>query len=401
MPLAAEMDAVMTNLLIRLFIKDHENVKDHTVRARYGTLAGCVGIITNLLVAAVKLVIGLLAASVSVMADAVNNLSDAGSSLVTMVGFKLSGKPADRKHPYGHARIEYVTGLIVSFIIVMLGGTFLLESIDKIIHKSESHFTAAALIILAVSLFAKGWQGLFYRKMAKKIASDSLKASAQDSINDVISTAVVLIGALISRFTSLNVDGYIGIAVALFILVSGIRLVVETANPLLGVPPEKETVNALYEKILSYDGVIGVHDMIIHSYGVSRTFCSAHVEVPADCDVMISHDLIDNIEEDVYHEMGISLVIHLDPVTVGDERIDAMKASLTAILAEISPTLHFHDFRAVFGVTHHNVIFDVVLPMDFSLTEDETTDRISCAFRAQYPLAILKIKIDRDMNDII
>ena len=391
----------MTSLLIRLFIKDHENTKSAAVRAKYGTLAGAVGIVSNLIVAAVKFVVGILAGSVSVMADAVNNFSDAGSSLVTMVGFKLSGKPADRKHPFGHARIEYLTGLIVSFIIVMLGFTFLTESIGKIITKSESNFTTLALVILGVSIVAKLWQGLFYRSMAKRIGSDSLRASAQDSLNDVISSAVVLIGALVGKFTSLEIDGYIGVAVALFILVSGVKLVMETANPLLGVPPEKETVQALSDKILSYEGVVGVHDLIIHSYGANRMFCSVHVEVPADCDVMLSHDIIDNIEEDVYQEMGISLVIHLDPVTVGDARIDSMKEYLQKILAETASNLHFHDFRAVFGVTHDNVLFDLVLPMDFSLTEDEIASLVTERFVEEFPKAIVKIKIDRDMNDML
>ena len=334
----------MTSLLIRLFIKDHKNTKSATVRAQYGTLAGAVGIVTNLIVAAVKFIIGLIAGSVSVMADATNNFSDAGSSLVTMVGFKLSGKPADRKHPFGHARIEYLTGLIVSFIIVMLGFAFLTESIGKIINKSESNFTTLALIILGISIAAKLWQGFFYRSMAGRIGSDSLKASAQDSFNDVISSAVVLIGALVGKFTTLEIDGYVGVAVAIFILVSGVKLVIETADPLLGVPPEKETVEALSDKILSYDGVVGVHDLIIHSYGANRIFCSVHAEVPADVDVMLSHDIIDNIEEEVYQEMGISLVIHLDPITVGDKRIDEMKATLAKILAETSVNLHYHDF---------------------------------------------------------
>lgn len=391
----------MTSLLIRLFIKDHKNTKSATVRAQYGTLAGAVGIVTNLIVAAVKFIIGLIAGSVSVMADATNNFSDAGSSLVTMVGFKLSGKPADRKHPFGHARIEYLTGLIVSFIIVMLGFAFLTESIGKIINKSESNFTTLALIILGISIAAKLWQGFFYRSMAGRIGSDSLKASAQDSFNDVISSAVVLIGALVGKFTTLEIDGYVGVAVAIFILVSGVKLVIETADPLLGVPPEKETVEALSDKILSYDGVVGVHDLIIHSYGANRIFCSVHAEVPADVDVMLSHDIIDNIEEEVYQEMGISLVIHLDPITVGDKRIDEMKATLAKILAETSVNLHYHDFRAVFGVTHDNVLFDLVLPMDFSLTEEEITSLITKRFTESHPKAIVKIKIDRDMNDML
>ena len=391
----------MTDLLIRLFIKDHKNLKSPTVRAAYGTVAGAVGIVVNLLIAAVKLAVGLLAGSISVVADAVNNLSDAGGSLVTTVGFRLSGKPADRKHPFGHARIEYLTGLIVSFIVVMLGGTFLIESVDKIFNPTASEFSPVALIILGVSLLAKGWLGLFYRKVSKKIGSDSLKASAQDSVNDVISTAVVMLGAIISKSAGIVLDGYIGVAVALFILVSGIKLVIETADPLLGVPPEKETVAKLTEKILSYEGVLGMHDMIIHAYGANRTYCSVHVEVSDRQDIMVSHDIIDNIEEEIYNEMGIALVNHLDPVTVGDERIEERKVALQNILDGMAENLHFHDFRAVFGVTHDNILFDVLLPMDYPESDEKVTEAITKAFTDRYPTAVVKMKIDRDMTDSI
>ncbi len=391
----------MTNLIVKLFIRDYQKTNDPAVRAAYGTLAGAVGIVTNLLVAVVKLVLGLLAASVSVMADAINNLSDAGSSLVTMVGFKLSGRPADREHPYGHARIEYLTGLIVSFIIVLLGGMFLLESVDKILNKSESDFSWLAIVILGISVAVKLWQGLFYRKLAKRIASASLIASATDSINDVISTTVVLAGAFVGKLTSWNIDGYVGIAVALFILVNGVKLVIETANPLLGQPPAKETVNALSRKILSYQGVIGLHDMIIHSYGANQIFCSVHVEVPADRDVMLSHDIIDNIEEDVWRDMGIHLVIHMDPITQGDARVDALRAELSEILSSLSPKLCYHDLRVVFGVTHDNLIFDLVLPMEFEIPEEEVVAKVTERLKAAHPTINPKIKVDRDLNNMI
>lgn len=391
----------MTTLLLKLFVKDYENTKNAEVRARYGTFAGAVGIVTNLAVSLAKLIVGILAASVAVIADAANNLTDAASSVVTLVGFKLSGKPADREHPYGHARIEYLTGLIISFFVCILGATFLKESITKIFSPSESDFSTVSLIVLGISVAAKLWQGLFYRTLSKKIASNSLKASAQDSFNDVIATTAVFVGAIVTKLTSLNLDGYLGSAIAIFILVSGIKLVIETSSPLLGVVPEEETVKALSEKILSYEGVIGMHDMIIHSYGANRIFCSAHVEVPAEESVMKSHDLIDNIEEDVYAEMGIQLVIHLDPVTTGDERIEAMKRSLSEILHTLSPGLHFHDFRVVFGITHDNVIFDVVLPMEFAMSDAEATAAVNKAFTEVYPNAICKIKIDRDMNGMM
>lgn len=391
----------MTTLLVRLFIRDHEKINDPAVRAKYGTLAGAVGIVTNLLVAGVKLVLGLLAASVSVMADAINNLSDAGSSLVTMVGFKLSGRPADREHPYGHARIEYLTGLIVSFIIVLLGGLFLLESVDKIVNKGESVFSWLAIVILGISILVKLWQGLFYRRLAKRISSASLKASAADSINDVISTSVVLVGALVGKLTSVQIDGYVGVAVAVFIVVNGVKLVIETANPLLGQPPAKETVRALSDRILGYEGVIGLHDMIIHSYGANQIFCSVHVEVPADRDVTLSHDIIDNIEEDVYREMGIHLVIHMDPITQGDPRLDAYRQELTEILAALSPKLRYHDLRVVFGVTHDNLLFDLVLPMEFEIPEETVVAKVTEGLKERHPNVNPKIKVDRDLNNML
>ncbi len=391
----------MTNLLLRLFIKDYQKTDKISVRAAYGTLAGAVGIVTNILVATAKLVIGVLASSVSVMADATNNLSDAGTSLVTMVGFKLSGKPADREHPYGHARIEYITGLIVSLLIVMLGVFLLIESVEKIINKSESSFSIAAIIVLVISIAAKLWQGLFYSGLAKKINSVSLSASAQDSKNDVIATSLVLVGAIVGKFTSLEIDGYIGILVSLFIIISGIRLIIETSSPLLGAPPEKETVNRLTEKILSYDGIVGIHDLIIHSYGANRIFCSVHAEVPADRDIMLSHDIIDNVEEDVKKELGIDLVIHLDPITVGNERVDEIKNKVEEILVSVSPKIKYHDFRVVFGVTHNNILFDILIPMEFELSEEELIERVSQEIKNFYPNAVPKIKIDRDFNDML
>lgn len=386
----------MTTLLLKLFVKEYQNTDDPTVRSRYGSFAGAVGIVTNLIVSAAKMLVGILAASVAVIADAANNLTDAASSVVTLVGFKLSEKPADREHPYGHRRIEYLTGLIVSFFVVILGVTFFKESFMKILNPTESDFSTVSLIVLGISVIAKLWQGFFYRKLSKAIHSESLKASSQDSFNDVIATAAVFIGAVITKLSGLLLDGYLGCAIALFILISGIKLVIETSAPLLGTPPDEATVKALTDKILSYDGVIGVHDLIVHSYGAGKLFASAHAEVPAEADVMESHDIIDNIEEDVMKELGIELVIHLDPVTTGDHRIDEMKHDLKEILLQYyGSELHFHDFRAVFGVTHHNVIFDLVLPIEFKPTEQSVIETVSKAFTEKHPQAIMKIKIDR------
>ena len=363
----------MTNLIMRLFVRDWKNTGDPTVREKCGRAAGLVGILTNLLLFAAKIVIGTLFGSVSVTADAVNNLTDSGSSIVTMIGFKLAGKPADEKHPFGHARIEYLSGVIVSFIVLFLGLELGMSSIEKILHPEEVLLTPVALFVLILSALVKLWQRVFYRTVGKRIHSEALVATSKDSRNDVISTLVVLVGAAISMFTGVNLDGWLGAAVALFILFSGVQLILDTADPLLGQAPEKELVERIHSKILSYDGVIGVHDLAVHNYGVDRCFASVHCEVDAACDMMVCHDMIDNIERDFKTELGISLVIHLDPVDVNDPRTNALKAEVLVLCAELYPEASVHDFRVVWGVTHSNLVFDVAVP--FSVQEDDETVR--------------------------
>lgn len=361
----------MTNLLIRMFIKDENNVHSAAVRERYGLLAGIVGIISNFILFVLKLAIGFLTGSISIMADAVNNLSDSASSVITLVGFKLSGMPADEEHPYGHARFEYIGGLVVSCVILVVGFQFLTSSFKKVLSPSPVEFSLPVFIVLAVSIAIKMWQGLFNRKIGRRIDSTALMATAVDSRNDVLTTSAVLVSAVISYVLDWNLDGYMGMVVAAFILYSGVGLIRETLNPLLGMAPDRELVERIQEKIMSYESVIGLHDMMVHNYGPDRCFASVHVEFPAKQDIMISHDIIDNMERDFARDMNISMVIHLDPVVTDDPRIDAMQQQVREIAAGIDPVLDIHDFRMVEGASHTNLIFDIVVPPRFRLSDRE------------------------------
>ena len=361
----------MTRFLLKIFIKNYENTSDLKVRENYGKFSGIVGIISNLLLFLIKFITGLVFNSISIIADAVNNLSDFASSLITVVGFKLSGKPADEEHPYGHARIEYISGLIISFLVLILGLQLAKSSIEKIIYPETADFGIVVIGILVISILLKFWQGTFYKKIGKAIHSTTLKATAADSMNDVFSTSAVLAGMILTKLTGFNLDGYMGLLVAILILVSGFRLVIDTSNPLLGVAPTKEMVNEIYEKILKYDGVIGIHDLNVHNYGEGRCFASLHCEMPASQDIMISHDIIDNIERDFLKEMGIHLVIHLDPVVTDDLKTNELKEKVKEVVKTISPELSIHDFRVVWGATHSNLIFDVLVPFGFSIADSE------------------------------
>lgn len=361
----------MTELLIRLFVKDSEQVSNPDVRGRYGKLSGLVGVGTNLLLFVIKFLTGFFFHSIAIMADAVNNFSDMASSLITLIGFKLSSKPADAQHPYGHARMEYISGLIVSFLVMMVGVQLVQSSFGKILRPQPTGFGFVVVAILAVSILLKLWQSAFYAKIGKKIDSTALQASSQDSRNDVLSTAAVLLGALVSRYTGLMLDGWMGLAVAVFIIVSGIRLIIDTTSPLLGLAPTKELVREIYRKIMSYQGILGLHDLNVHNYGPGRCFASVHCEVPADEDIMVSHDIIDNIERDFLKDMNIHLVIHLDPIVTGDERTNELKEVVAGIIREISPDISMHDFRVVWGTTHSNLIFDVVVPYRFRMADDQ------------------------------
>lgn len=367
----------MTNFLIRVFVKDYQNTNNGIVRGRYGKFSGIVGICTNVLLFSLKIATGLIFHSIAIVADAVNNLSDSASSAVTLVGFKLAGKPADSEHPYGHARIEYLSGLIVSFSILILGFQLGKSSFDKILNPENSEFSYIAIVVLLVSIFAKLWQGMFYKKIGKIIDSTAIAATSADSMNDVFATAVVFLGMILSKLTGFNLDGYMGMAVAVFIMISGIKLIIATSNPLLGLAPSKEMVEDIYHKIISYDGILGIHDLNVHNYGPQRCFASVHCEVSASQDIMVSHDIIDNIERDFLTQKGIHLVIHLDPIVTDDAQTNELKTKVQEIIRSISPMISMHDFRVVWGTTHSNLIFDICISYEFNLSDKELVDKIS------------------------
>lgn len=361
----------MTALLVRLFVRDHQNTADPAVRLRYGRLAGIMGIVTNLLLFAAKLLAGIISGSISIMADAFNNFSDCASSAITLVGFKLSGKPADEHHPYGHARYEYISGLVVSFLVLVIGVEFLQSSLGKILNPAPVEYSTLLLIILALSILLKIWQSLFNQSLGKRIGSATLTATAADSRNDVITTSVVLAGSLIARYTGLALDGWLGLAVSVFILVSGVGLVRDILNPLLGTAPDPELLEALRVRIMAAPSVLGVHDLVVHSYGAGRVFASAHVEMPAEHDLLASHDIIDAVERKVDREMSISLVIHLDPVITADEDLNTARRQVEEAAREIDPALEVHDFRMVRYQSHNKLIFEVTVPPLYKVEDDE------------------------------
>ncbi|MBR0350093.1 MAG: cation transporter [Clostridia bacterium] len=368
----------MTDLLVRLFVKDSDNISNPKVRGRYGILSGCAGIVVNVILFLAKFLVGTVTNSIAITADAVNNLSDAGSCAVTVFGFKMSSKPADEDHPFGHGRIEYITAMVVSFIVLFMGFELLTQSIDKIRNPEYVTFNLVGAIIIAVSIFGKLWLALFNRKLGKKINSPAMTAVVADSLSDIAATSVTLIALVLSNFfPSLHIDGWLGIIVAGFVLKAGYGIFKETLNSLIGEPPTKETVEKLEAKILSYEHVTGIHDLILHNYGPDKFFGSVHVEMPSDFDVLYSHDIIDNIERDVMAEFGILLSIHYDPVEVNNARVNELKIIAESAVKRISEELSIHDFRVVDGPSHTNLIFDVVVPRKFSLSNDDLMAEIS------------------------
>ena len=366
----------MTELLIKLFVKDAENIADIKTRTAYGNLGAITGMCCNLLLFVIKFLIGVVSGAFSIIADAFNNLTDLGSSLITPLGFKLAAKPADKDHPFGHGRMEYVSAFIVSALIILVGFELFKGSVEKIITPETPNVSFVTIVILVISIAIKLWMGIFNRTLGKKINSDSLIATAQDSFNDCISTSAVLIATLLLRFAHINVDAYVGLAVAAFIVYSGIKSVKDTLDPLLGQPADKKDVEQIEKIVKEMPYYLGTHDFIIHNYGPGRVYCSLHVEVPQDVDILICHEEIDNVEKRIKEELGIEAVVHMDPVAVGDNFVDEAKEIFINILKEIDEQLKLHDFRIVRGPTRTNVIFDVVLPHDHIIKECELKDLI-------------------------
>ncbi|MBR4074464.1 MAG: cation transporter [Firmicutes bacterium] len=367
----------MHNLLLKAFVKDYQNTADPQVREAYGKLAGTVGIVSNTIVSVFKIAVGMIFSSISILADGLNNLADASSSLITLIGFRMASKPADEDHPYGHARIEYITGLIVSFLIIMLGVETLKSSAAKIMEPEPLQFSMIAVGVLVASIVVKLWQASFNMKMGEAIDSATLKATGADSRNDVISTTAVLISLLIGKFTGLQLDGYMGVLVALFILWSGICLIKETSDPLLGLAPDPTLVKQLEERVLAYEGILGIHDLVVHDYGPGRVFASVHAEVDANGNVMESHDLIDNIEKEVGAALKMELVIHMDPVDTKDPLTQIVKQQLQEVVANIEDIVNVHDVRVVPGYTHHNILFDIVVGACAKQSDSELKELLS------------------------
>ncbi len=390
------MRRIKLNLkLISLFVGRRKNINNSNIRSSYASIASIIGIISNFILFIIKLIIGLISGSMAIIADAVNNISDAASSIITLVGFKLSEKPADKEHPYGHKRMEYLSGLIVSILICFLGFEFLTSSISSIFNPTETKYTPALFIILIISIIIKLWQSFFYLSVGKHIESSTLLAASVDSRNDVISTLAVLIGAIISTIMDINLDGYLALAVAILILKSGVSLIIETSNPLLGTAPSTDLVKSIGSHIMTYDGVLGFHDLVVHSYGHDKIFASVHIEVPAEQDILLSHDIIDNIELDFRNNMNIHLVVHLDPVITSDEELSELKRCVEAVIMLVGDKtdipLSMHDFRAVKGATHTNLIFDLVIPFECKFADIQITDMVDAEIK----------KLHGDYNTVI
>ena len=354
----------MTDFLIKRYMKEKDDLSDPAVRSALGGMSGTVGIVCNLTLFLLKLVIGMLSASVSIMADALNNLSDATSSIVTLMGFHLAEKPADAHHPYGHARYEYLSGLAVAMMIIVIGFELARTSVEKIFNPTPVDFSAAAVAVLVISIAVKLWMAAFNRKLGRLIQSQTLIATSQDSYNDCLATGAVLVAGLVEKITAWPVDGWMGLAVALFILWSGWNMARSTISPLLGEAADPQLKELIVDYISSNPKVLGIHDLMVHDYGPGQRFASLHVEMDKNEDPLLCHEIIDDMERECYHSHGIHLVIHYDPVVTGDPELDRMRSVVAAILKVRDERLSIHDFRMVPGSEHTNLIFDVSVPAD-------------------------------------
>ena len=386
----------MTNFLFKTFIKNHEDIKNPKVRDDYGKFAGIVGIISNAILCVMKILIGLVSGSIAIVADGINNLADGASSIITFIGFKLASMPEDEEHPYGHARIEYLAGMAVSVMILMVGFELGKSSVDKIFNPTPLEFSWTVVIVLLVAIAIKVWQAVFNISTGKKINSLALIATGTDSRNDVISTIVVLAGVLIGHFFNVQIDGILGLAVAAFIFWSGITLIKETISPLLGEAPDDEIVQQIHEMALKYDGVLGLHDLVVHNYGPGKVFASVHIEVDAAVDVMESHDMVDLIEKDIASSLNIVITAHMDPIDTKNPNREPLSHIIVKTIADTEGVLSYHDLRIVPGKTHTNVIFDLVLSPECRTCRNELKDLFARKI-AEYDPNYLCV-IDFDIN---
>jgi cation diffusion facilitator family transporter len=369
----------MIDFLVRTFVKDADRTQDPAVRQRYGQFSGLVGIILNLLLFAGKFLAGVLTSSIAVTADAFNNLSDAGSSVVTLIGFHMAGQQADDDHPFGHGRIEYLAGLLVSLLILLVGLELGKTSVEKILHPEAVQFSLLSVAILAVSIGVKLWMARLNRVLGGRIQSPAMAATAADSLSDAIATGAVLLSTLIGHFFQLQIDAWVGILVALFILRAGWGAAKDTLDPLLGKSPDPELVRTIQRTVLEHPQVVGMHDLVIHDYGPGRSMMSFHAEVPMDCDIMDTHDAIDHIERELKEELGIITSIHMDPIATNDARTNEIRLKVAELVRGIDPALSIHDFRMTTGPQHTNLIFDVVVPHRFHMTDSQLVQAIQTA----------------------
>lgn len=385
----------MILLLSKIFIKDRENTSSPQVRKAYGMLCGGMGIALNILLFAGKFLAGFLSNSIAITADAFNNLSDAGSSLITLVGFQMAGQKPDPHHPFGHGRIEYLSGLFVSVAILIMAIELIQSSVDKILHPQPVVFNSLTIIILLVSIAVKIYMAYYNKNIGKKIDSAAMRATATDSLSDTLATTVVLAASLTAHFTGLKIDGYCGILVGLFIFYAGYSAAKDTISPLLGQPPEPNFVKNVETIVMSYEHVQGIHDMVVHDYGPGRVMISLHAEVPADGSLLILHDMIDNIEHRLHNELHCEAVIHMDPVITDDEQTNHLKKLLADLLHNNYPEIRFHDFRMVKGPTHTNIIFDIVVPFDYKERDDVITDFLQKEIRRIDSSYFAVIQVDK------
>ena len=390
----------MTDFIIGKFVKNHGDTHDASVRCAYGRVSGITGILCNIVLFALKLTVGLLSGSVSITADAVNNLSDASSSVISLIGFKLASRPADEGHPYGHGRYEYLSGLMIALIIMVIGFELLRDSIERIITPSAVEFTAVGAVVLVFSILLKLWLMAFNGKLGKKINSKTLLATAADSRNDAIATAAVMAGAVISRFANVELDGYLGAAVALFILYSGFGIVRGTLDPMLGKAPDEEQVDAIRKKILGYDGVLGTHDLLVHDYGPGRQFASVHVEMAAEGDVVKNHDIIDKIEHDFLKENGIHMLVHFDPIQTDHSEVSDLRNQISEEIKKLDSRMTIHDLKIEETENGKEVIFDCMVPHDIQIGEKEIVNYLKNIVKTKKPDCSCTVNIDRSYAEV-
>lgn len=385
----------MVTILSRLLIKNYQEYTNPVVRRAYGVLAGAVGIILNILLFIGKYVAGLFSGSVSIMADAFNNLSDAGSSFITMLGFQLAGKEPDPQHPFGHGRMEYVSGLAVSVLIIVMGVEVFKTSIQKIFHPEQMELSILTMLILFASIAVKVYMSFYNRIYGKKLDSSAMKATATDSLSDCISTAVVLMSMLVYQFLHINLDGWSGLVVAIFILIAGVNSARDTLSPLLGEAPDEELVREIEQTVMEYPDVVGVHDMVVHNYGPGRMMISLHAEVPGNMDIYQLHDTIDLIELKMKQKFQCEAVIHMDPIATDDEQVMSLRQEVGELVKLYDDALTIHDFRMVTGPTHTNLIFDVVVPQGYKKSDKEISTEIAKRINQKWNNYFAVIKMEK------